>query len=319
MKGYTYEIVGAVSDGFPNDEVKEWLDIDSTTGAIHTKKHPLPIKVKQIRLYISMKKDKREVPVELIINVVDTSDTTPFFNKKSYKAVVSEDIRIGSRLLQVDADADGESPLKYILENVSGPPDLLEIDDEGFIKNKAKLDFESYRKLEGRVIAMDRDGNNASTNFSVLLTDANDNRPVFVNGSVFTAYIEESAEIGTILDLPYPLATDGDKGPFSRLLYTLVGEDGHFKIDKNTSEISLTSKLDYEIQRSHSLTVRCVDNAEEEPFNEVFASVTVLVRDVNDNPPVIHNSDLNRLTVSENTPINTTITILSVSDADEGS
>ncbi|KAK6037392.1 hypothetical protein COOONC_25103, partial [Cooperia oncophora] len=47
--------------------------------------------------------------------------------------------------------------------------------------------------------------------------------------------------------------------------------------------------------------------------------VTVLVRDVNDHSPVIHNSEqLSRLTVSEDAPINTTITILSVSDADEG-
>ncbi|PIO62496.1 cadherin domain protein [Teladorsagia circumcincta] len=288
MEGYTYEIVSATSDGFPDDEVKEWLEIDKSTGAIHTKKHPLPLKVKQIRLYISMKKGKREVPVELIINVVDTSDSAPFFNKKSFKAVVSEDSRIGSRLLQVKADVDGDSPLKYSLEIDSGPADVLEIDDEGFIKNKARLDFESYRK------------------------------PVFVNGSVFTTHIDESAEIGTVLELPYPLARDGDQGAYSRLLYALVGDDGHFRINRSSSEISLTSKLDYETQRSHSLTVRCVDNAGEEPFNEVFASVTVLVRDVNDNPPVIHNSDLSRLSVSEDTPINTTITVLSVSDADEG-
>ncbi|XGW29728.1 hypothetical protein V3C99_009069 [Haemonchus contortus] len=318
MTGYTYEILSATADGFPDNEVKEWLEIDKNTGRIHTKKHPLPVKVKQIHLYISMRKGKREVPVELIINVVDTSDSAPFFNKKSFKAVVSEDSRIGSRLLQVKADADGESPLKYSLESTSGPIDLLEIDDEGFIMNKAKLDFESYRKLEGQVIATDRDGNRAFTNFAILLTDANDNRPVFVNGSVFTTQIDESAEIGTVLDLPYPLARDGDDGVFARLLYALVGNDGHFAINRSTSEISLVKKLDYEAQRSHSLTVRCVDNAGEEPFNEVFASVTVLVRDVNDNPPVIHNSDLSRLTVSADTPINTSITVLSVSDADEG-
>ncbi|KAK6014904.1 hypothetical protein OSTOST_19704, partial [Ostertagia ostertagi] len=116
------------------------------------------------------------ISMELIINVVDTSDSAPFFNKKSFKAVVSEDSRVGSRLLQVKADVDGDSPLKYSLEVDSGPTDLLEIDDEGFIKNKDRLDFESYRKLEGRVIATDKDGNNASTNFTILLTDANDNR-----------------------------------------------------------------------------------------------------------------------------------------------
>ncbi|KAK6037933.1 hypothetical protein COOONC_24562 [Cooperia oncophora] len=52
-------------------------------------------------------------------------------------------------------------------------------------------------------------------------------------------YINESAKIGTVLELPYPLARDGDQGKFSRLLYALVGDDGHFKINKSTAEISL--------------------------------------------------------------------------------
>lgn len=50
----------------------------------------------------------------------------------------------------------------------------------------------------------------------------------------------------------------------------------------------------------------------------LLLQVTVLVRDVNDNPPMIHNSDLSHLTVSEDTPIGTTITVISVSDLDEG-
>lgn len=316
MGGYTYEIVTAKSDGFADSDVKRWLEMDQNTGAIYTRLHPLPAKVKQIRLFISMRKGKREVPVELVINVVDTSDSAPFFNKKGYKAVVSEDSRIGSRLLQVKAD--GETQMKYSLEVAIGPKDVLDIDEEGWIRNRAKLDFEVFRRVEGRVVAVDQEGKEASTNFSIMLTDANDNRPVFVNGSLFTASVDESAKIGTILDLPYPLATDRDNGNFARLLYSLVGDDGHFKIDKRTSEVSVLSELDYETQRSHSLTVRCVDNAGEEPFNEVFASVTVLVRDVNDNPPQIHNSDLGRLSVSEDAPVATTITVLSVSDPDEG-
>ncbi|KHJ94227.1 hypothetical protein OESDEN_05853 [Oesophagostomum dentatum] len=238
MPGYTYEIMKATSEGFSNEEVAEWLEIDNSTGAIHTRKHPIPEKVKLIRLYISMRKGKREVPVELIINVVDTADSAPFFSKGSYKAVTSEDTRVGSRLLQVKAEA--ESALKYSLEILKGPKDVLEIDYEGFIRNKARLDFESFRAISGRVHVVDADGNRAVTNFSLILIDANDNRPVFVNGSVFTAQIDESAK------------------------------------------------------------------------------VTVLVRDVNDNAPVIHNSDLTHLTVSEDTPIGTTVTVISASDLDEG-
>ncbi|VDK59455.1 unnamed protein product, partial [Cylicostephanus goldi] len=247
-----------------------------------------------------------------IISVVDTADTSPFFNKDSFIAVISEDARVGTRILQVKAE--GESSLKYSLEILKGPTDVLEIDRDGFIRNKGKLDFELFRAISGRVHAIDEDANEAVTNFSLILTDANDNRPVFVNGSVFTVQIDESAEVGTVLNLPYPLARDGDVGNFSRLLYSLVGDDGHFTIDRTTSKISVSSKLDYETQRSHSLTVRCVDNAGEDPYNEV----TVLVRDVNDNIPIVHNADLTHLTVSEDTPVGTTITVISTSDIDEG-
>ncbi|ETN75849.1 cadherin domain protein [Necator americanus] len=337
MNGYTYEIMKATAEGFPvrfpykegyfpdklrkatffqDEEVMQWLEIDNNTGTIHTKKHPLPDKVKQIRLYVSMKKGKREVPVELIISVVDTSDNAPFFNKGSFKAIVSEDIRVGSRILQVKAD--GEPPIKYSLEIHAGPTDVLAIDGDAFIRNKEKLDFEKYRAISGRVHAFGVQGSEAVANFSLILADANDNRPVFVNGSVFTARVDESADIGTILNLPYPLALDGDFGNFSRLSYALIGDDGHFAIDRRTSRITLTSKLDFEIQRSHSLTVRCVDNDGDEPYNEVFASVTVLVRDVNDNAPVIHNSDLSHLTVSEDTPVGSTIAVIGTSDLDEG-
>ncbi|KAK6750031.1 hypothetical protein RB195_002183 [Necator americanus] len=316
MNGYTYEIMKATAEGFPDEEVMQWLEIDNNTGTIHTKKHPLPDKVKQIRLYVSMKKGKREVPVELIISVVDTSDNAPFFNKGSFKAIVSEDIRVGSRILQVKAD--GEPPIKYSLEIHAGPTDVLAIDGDAFIRNKEKLDFEKYRAISGRVHAFGVQGSEAVANFSLILADANDNRPVFVNGSVFTAQVDESADIGTILNLPYPLALDGDFGNFSRLSYALIGDDGHFAIDRRTSRITLTSKLDFEIQRSHSLTVRCVDNDGDEPYNEVFASVTVLVRDVNDNAPVIHNSDLSHLTVSEDTPVGSTIAVIGTSDLDEG-
>uniref|UniRef100_A0A158P7R2 Cadherin n=1 Tax=Angiostrongylus cantonensis TaxID=6313 RepID=A0A158P7R2_ANGCA len=314
-RGYTYEITRATSDGFADEGVLQWIEMDKNTGVFRTRQ-PLPERVKQIRLYLSMKKGKREVPVELIINVVNSSNSVPLFKKSSYKAVVAEDVGIGSRLLQVKAD--GENPIKYSLEISTGPTNLLDIDDDGFIRNLAKLDFEAVRYIEGRILARNQEGNTASTNFSIILSDVNDNRPVFVNGSVLSTSIDESADVGFVLELSYPLARDGDEGEFSRLLYSLVGSEDHFDIDRRTSTITLASKLDYESQRSHSLTVRCVDNAGEEPFNEVFASVIVLVRDVNDNPPVIHNSDLDHLTVYEDTPVGTSISTVSASDLDEG-
>lgn len=44
----------------------------------------------------------------------------------------------------------------------------------------------------------------------------------------------------------------------------------------------------------------------------------MIVKDSNDNSPVLHNSDLNHLSVSEDSAIGTVITVLSATDADDG-
>lgn len=37
--------------------------------------------------------------------------------------------------------------------------------------------------------------------------------------------------LGTVLELPYPLATDSDSGKFAKLRYSMTGDEGFFKID----------------------------------------------------------------------------------------
>ncbi|CAI4231863.1 unnamed protein product [Auanema sp. JU1783] len=317
MAGYTYEIIRATADGFKDQEVRKWLEIDEKSGIIHTVTSLTPDVVKQIRLYISMRKGKREVPVELIINVVD-NDAPPSFRKDVYRGSVAENTSPGTRVLKVKAHGDSDNQYQYSLTIQYGPRDVLSIDNYGWIFLKKSLDFESFERILGIVTAVDELGNSASTNFSLQITDINDNRPIFKNGSVFTVHLPESTEVGTIIPLPYPLATDADSGINGELKYSLLGGDGHFEINATTSEIKLIWELDYENQRAHSLTLRCVDNPKSEQSNEVFASVTVVVEDINDNKPLLHNSDLQHLTVSEDAFPSTIVTVLSVTDADEG-
>lgn len=109
---------------------------------------------------------------------------------------------------------------------------------------------------------------------------------------MFTTVIDESASIGTVLDLPYPLAVDVDKGRHGQLQFSISGGDLNFRINERllllketwqiecfrNSSISLVSKLDFETQRVHSITVRCIDNYGEDPSNEAFASVISINR-----------------------------------------
>lgn len=45
-----------------DSEVSKWVEIDEMTGKIHTKRYIDPRKVKEVKLYISMHKGKREIP-----------------------------------------------------------------------------------------------------------------------------------------------------------------------------------------------------------------------------------------------------------------
>ncbi|PAV84401.1 hypothetical protein WR25_20164 [Diploscapter pachys] len=320
MIGYRYVLMRATAKDYPDSEVSKWVEIDEMTGKIHTKRYIDPRKVKEVKLYISMHKGKREIPVELIINVVDPTVTnSPYFEKGNYKTTIPEGGRPGEQLLEIKAlGVENETKLKYTLNITEGPQNHLRIDEKGIVRATKVLDFEAYRRISGTVIAEYNETARATTNFTLILTDINDNRPIFKNNSVFTTVIDESASIGTVLDLPYPLAVDVDKGRHGQLQFSISGGDLNFRINERNSSISLVSKLDFETQRVHSITVRCIDNYGEDPSNEAFASVTIMVKDSNDNAPVIHNSDLMHLTVSEDAAVGTLITVISVTDADDG-
>ncbi|ULT97928.1 hypothetical protein L3Y34_005634 [Caenorhabditis briggsae] len=257
MPGYTYEIIQASAQGFPDSEVATWISIDAKSGRIHTLKKVDPSRVKQIKLHISMRKGKREVPVELIINVMDTDDVTPIYSNPTVprKFVTSESATVGTTV--------GEVPV----EGVKSTDDM---------------------------------------------------KPIFKNSSNFAVSILENSVLGTVLDLPYPLATDRDSSKFASLKYSMTGDEGFFKIDESNSTIRLVAPLDYETQRVHSLSIKCVDNQGQDPHHEVFASITVTVIDVNDNAPVIHNTDLTHLSIEEDAQPGQVITVLVVSDSDEG-
>ncbi|CAB3406383.1 unnamed protein product [Caenorhabditis bovis] len=320
MPGYTYEIIRATADGFDDEAVKKWISIDAKTGIIETLTRIDPDLVKQVKLYISMRKGKREVPVELIIKVVDTDDVVPIYKNSTMTRTtsISESATIGTTVLSMPAE--GVTPddgVEYMLNITSGPRYKLGIDRFGTIKLVRQLDYEREKVIRGFVRAT-IDGNEAVAPIEIRIFDANDNRPIFKNNSIFVTSIEESAVLGTILDLPYPLATDKDSGKFAQLRYSMTGDEGFFRIDEGNSTIRLVSRLDFETQRVHSLSIKCVDNNGEVPFHEIFASVTVHVVDVNDNSPIIHNSDLSHLSVGEDAQPGTVITVIIASDADEG-
>ncbi|CAJ0568132.1 unnamed protein product, partial [Mesorhabditis spiculigera] len=315
MPGYTYEILRATADGMPDDEVLKWVSIDRKTGVIHTIRRLEASDVKEIKLHISMKKKKKEIPVELIIKIVDANDNSPFFKRIAYKANVSEEAAIGMPILQIKAEGtDVENLLRYSLTTIFPETSTpLEIDQYGTIRTREPLDYEQFSQIDGIVSVKDSLGHLASANLTIYIDDVNDHRPEFRNGSVFSVNATESLPVGASLALEYPLATDRDGGRFGKIVYSIIGGENDFAINEKTSVVVLKRALDFETQRSHSFTVRAVDNGGKKPFHEVLLSTW---EDANDHSPIIHNADLTHLSVGEDAKNGDIVAIISASDAD---
>lgn len=91
----------------------------------------------------------------------------------------------------------------------------------------------------------------------IEILDSNDNAPEF-SQSIYKLSVAEDAEPGRKIGNVY--AVDRDSGAFGELAYNLRGFGvDKFRTDKHSGGIYISSALDYETQKSYSLTIEAVD------------------------------------------------------------
>ncbi|XP_030648003.1 protocadherin Fat 4-like [Chanos chanos] len=154
---------------------------------------------------------------------------------------------------------------------------------------------------------------------TVEITDINDNAPSFQENEI-TFEISESAVTGAKFMLEK--AFDPDVGINGLQSYSLKPTD-HFglKLHDQTDgsknvEMVLQKSLDREEHGRMSLLLTAIDGGEPQMSGTVQIHITVL--DVNDNAPVF-NQKTYKATLTENAQKGSKITVVSASDADEGS
>ncbi|KAK1798052.1 hypothetical protein P4O66_000551 [Electrophorus voltai] len=112
----------------------------------------------------------------------------------------------------------------------------------------------------------------------------NDMVPVFFFSSYHTA-IAEDAPTGS--DVLLVNASDADVEQNGVVSYSLSGGHGHFSINPATGQIITSALLDREVQGSYQLLVVASDGGHASPLSS-SAMVSVIVTDINDNPPRFH-------------------------------
>ncbi|XP_026129266.1 protocadherin gamma-A11-like [Carassius auratus] len=154
---------------------------------------------------------------------------------------------------------------------------------------------------------------------TIEITDINDNAPSFQRNE-FRFEISESAAAGAGFMLGRAL--DPDVGTNALQSYSLKPTDKfrlelHSQADGSKNvEMILQRPLDRETQSSFTLLLEAFDGGNPVLSGTVQIHITVL--DINDNAPVFMQK-VYKTTISENAPKGTILTVVSASDADEGS
>ncbi|GAB1295218.1 Protocadherin-15 [Apodemus speciosus] len=240
------------------------------------------------------------------------NQSPPRFPQLMYSLEVSEAMRIGAVLLNLQAtDREGD-PITYAIEN-GDPQRVFNLSETTGILSLGKaLDRESTDRYILIVTASDGrpDGTSTAT-VNIVVTDVNDNAPVFdpyLPRNLSVVEEEANAFVGQVR------ATDPDAGINGQVHYSLGNFNNLFRITSNGS-IYTAVKLNREARDHYELVVVATDGAVHPRHSTLTLYIKVL--DIDDNSPVFTNSTYT-VVVEENLPAGTSFLQIEAKDVDLG-
>uniref|UniRef100_A0A8D0GEL4 Protocadherin-15 n=1 Tax=Sphenodon punctatus TaxID=8508 RepID=A0A8D0GEL4_SPHPU len=241
------------------------------------------------------------------------NQSPPRFPQQMYSLELSEAMRIGAILLNMQAtDREGD-PITYRIQN-GDPQQVFNLSQtSGLLSLGKPLDRESTDRYILIVTASDGrpDGTSTAT-VNVVVTDVNDNGPVFdpfLPKNLSVPEEEANAFVGQVR------ATDPDAGVNGQVRYSLENFNNLFRITSNGS-IYTAVKLNREIRDYYELIVEATDGAVDPRRSTLTLAVKVL--DIDDNSPVFTNASYT-VSVPENLPAGTVFLRIEAKDVDLGS
>ncbi|XP_022625922.1 protocadherin gamma-A11-like [Seriola dumerili] len=296
-------------------------------------------------LYVNRKIDREEIcqrtvvclinvksvlenPLEIhyvAVEVLDVNDHSPSFPENNKRLEISESTLPGTRF-QLHAALDPDGGVNSIQQYKLSPNNnfRLEVKDRGkdgkvpILQLQSPLDREAFSSHTLLLTAQDGGKPPKSGTMEILIDvlDVNDNAPVFIK-DVYSAEINENSPLGTIVIRVN--ATDLDEGLNGEVSYSFGNVNSKvrklFDVDPTTGEITVKGQLDHEVDDSYEIDIQASDSGAV-PFR-TDKSVSVNIKDINDNAPVIDVTSLSNK-ISEDSRPGTTVALLSITDLDSG-
>ncbi|XP_066522734.1 cadherin-related family member 1 isoform X2 [Hoplias malabaricus] len=233
----------------------------------------------------------------LLLNLVRQSDFAPYFYDNGPSSdsgnmalfSVSEDTPVGSLVYTLNGtDPEGDS-VRYGLSFEKGSKEYFRVDSKsGRVTLITALDREVEEEIT--VVVSITDGRNKVVEKGrVFVTDANDEKPVFLN-LPFIVSVPEDTEAGSSIFKVE--AVDKDLGSGGSITYFLqTTPNTRFTIDGHSGVLRIKpgEYLDYETSRTHFVTVVAKDgggkyNGKHQVMTS-SATITINVLDAQDSPP----------------------------------
>uniref|UniRef100_A0A8C8BG27 Protocadherin Fat 3 n=1 Tax=Otus sunia TaxID=257818 RepID=A0A8C8BG27_9STRI len=250
------------------------------------------------------------------VTVADVNDNNPVCEQVAYTALFPEDIPSNKVILKIiakDADIGSNGEIRYSLYGAGNNKFFLD-PENGELKSLAPLDREKIPAYNLVARATDGGGRFCQSEIHLILEDVNDNPPVF-SSDHYTACVYENTATKALLTRVQ--ATDPDVGVNRKVTYSLADSaDGYFSVDRSSGIIILEHPLDRELQSSYNISVKASDQSIVLTLSS-FATVTITVLDINDNPPVFERRDY-LVTVPEDTSPGTEVLSVFATSQDIG-
>ena len=273
---------------------------------------------------------------QIRVNILDENDQTPKFEPPDYSVAVSENVPVGTSVLQVkafDGDTGTNAEVYYYFKPEH---DFFTVDaHSGIVETACELNFEKGNSFDLTVYAVDRGKTprQAKTLLRVRLVDiaafppppgAVSSKlapPAFHKHSYFVRIREDFPVGGAIVRvnahqgvLPQTL----DRTWRYIILNNAAISGAVFHINPRSGVISLREPLDYETKTSFELTVKAEDEQSKDLYDS-FARVVIVIQDVSENyfAPIFSVST-SVVSISENAQPNSLVSRVSATDGDEG-
>ncbi|XP_055849047.1 cadherin-99C isoform X1 [Episyrphus balteatus] len=295
----------------------------------------------QVSCTIRSSNKKRNIPI--IVRVSDVNDNAPRFMNTPYEVTVAESTPVGTTIFRniqaLDKDAGVNGLVEYFL--VEGRTNTTEDEKmtiadgydtfaisfphQGQVTVAKTLDYEKVQRYYLTVVASDRARNvserlSSTTTLTVNIADSDDLDPSFIyRGCVlldgacinpeYSASVPAGSLQGVLSVSPERIQAVDLDTISSPIRYSFAsgmpGNYGdYFEIDEQTGVLKQIKAVDTSTAKKYDIIVKAEEVSEAKRFTT--AKLTIMVKPVDANPPIIAASDIEGY-VEENSMIGTRV------------